>query len=106
MSLFIQNFPKFIIKMSVQALIKNKEKFDELSKDIFNQYDTNKNGVICESELTAAITRFAEGKGVPIPNAETIKRVYTHLDTNKDGALSLDEFKVFIVKTLLNEPLD
>ena len=92
--------------MSVEALIKNTEKFNEVATDIFNQYDKNKNGVICETELTNAIKTFAEYKGVPVPDAERIKKVFIKLDTNKDGALSFDEFKVFIEKSLLNQPLD
>ena len=92
--------------MSAQALIKNTEKFNEVATDIFNQYDKNKNGVICEKELTLAIKTFAEGKGIPVPNTERIKKIFIKLDTNKDGALSFEEFKVFIEKSLLNQPID
>ena len=92
--------------MSCQALIKNTEKFNEIATDIFNQFDKNKNGIICETELTDAITTFCNYKGVPVPDAERIKKVFIKLDLNHDGGLSLEEFKVFIEKALLNEPLD
>ena len=88
--------------MNVQELINDKEKFNEVAKKLFEQYDTNKNGVICEKELSNALTTFTAGSGGPVPDAATIKQVFDSLDTNKDGALSLDEFKQFIIKTLIN----
>ena len=88
--------------MSIQEIINDKEKFNELAQNLFTQYDTNKNGVICQNELTAALTSFTAGSGAPVPDAETIKQVFLSLDKNNDGALSLDEFKEFIIKTLLN----
>ena len=89
--------------MSAQALINNTEKFNEVSTDIFNQFDKNKNGIICENELANARKTFADYKGVPVPDNDTIKRVFLSLDTNNDGGLSLDEFKEFIKKSLLNQ---
>ena len=87
--------------MSIQDIINDKEKFEALAKNLFDQYDTNKNGVICQNELSAALKSFTAGSGAPVPDAETIKQVFISLDKNNDGALSLDEFKEFIVKTLL-----
>ena len=87
--------------MNPQDLINDKEKFDEMAKVLFTQYDTNQNGVICEKELTAALTSFAASSGGEIPDAETVKQVFTSLDTDNDGGLSLEEFKQFLVKTLL-----
>ena len=89
--------------MSIQDIINDKEKFNELAKNLFTQYDTNKNGVICEKELTTALSSFTAGTGAPVPDAETIKQVFLSLDTNKDGALSLEEFKEFIIKTLISQ---
>ena len=88
--------------MSVRDLINDKEKFDMISQNLFTQYDTNKNGVICESELANALTSFTAGKDTPVPAPETIKQVFLSLDKNNDGALSLEEFKEFLIKTLLN----
>ena len=88
--------------MNVQELINDKEKFNEVAKKLFEQYDLNKNGVICENELSNALTSFTAGSGAPVPDAETIKQVFKGLDTNNDGALSLEEFKEFLIKTLIN----
>ena len=88
--------------MSVQDLINDKEKFNSVAKKLFEQYDLNKNGTICEKELSTALTSFTAGTGAPIPDAETIKQTFMGLDKNNDGALSLDEFKEFLIKTLLN----
>ena len=88
--------------MNVQELINDKEKFNEVAKKLFEQYDTNKNGVICEKELSNALISFTSGSGAPVPDAETIKQVFIGLDTNNDGALSLEEFKEFLIKTLIN----
>ena len=88
--------------MSIQDIINDKEKFEALSKNLFEQYDTNKNGVICEKELSNALKSFTIGTGAPIPDAETIKQVFISLDKNKDGALSMEEFKEFLIKTLIN----
>ena len=88
--------------MNVHELINDKEKFNEVAKKLFEQYDLNKNGVICEKELSNALTNFTAGSGAPIPDADTIKQVFLGLDTNNDGALSLEEFKQFLIKTLIN----
>ena len=88
--------------MSVQDLINDKEKFNTVAQNLFTQYDTNKNGVICEKELSNALTSFTKGSGAPIPDADTVKQVFLSLDKNNDGALSLEEFKEFLIKTLIN----
>ena len=88
--------------MSVQDLINDKEKFNTVAINLFTQYDTNKNGVICEKELSNALTSFTKGSGAPIPDADTVKQVFLSLDKNNDGALSLEEFKEFLIKTLIN----
>ena len=88
--------------MSVQDLINDKKKFNTVAQNLFTQYDTNKNGVICEKELSNALTSFTKGSGAPIPDADTIKQVFLSLDKNNDGALSLEEFKEFLIKTLIN----
>ena len=88
--------------MSVQDLINDKEKFNTVAQNLFTQYDTNKNGVICEKELSNALTSFTKGSGAPVPDADTIKQVFLSLDKNNDGALSLEEFKEFLIKTLIN----
>ena len=87
--------------MSIQDIINDKEKFNALAKNLFDKYDTNKNGVICQNELSNALKSFIAGSGAPVPDAGTIKQVFISLDKNNDGALSLEEFKEFIVKTLL-----
>lgn len=87
--------------MSIQDIINDKEKFEALAKNLFDQYDTNKNGVICEKELSNALTAFTAGSGAPVPDAATIKSVFLSLDKNNDGALSLEEFKEFLIKTMI-----
>ena len=87
--------------MSLQELINDKEKFNEVAQKLFDQYDLNKNGVICEKELSNALTSFTAGSGAPVPDADTVKQVFMSLDTNNDGALSLEEFKQFLIKTLI-----
>ena len=89
--------------MSIRDIINDKEKFNVLASNLFNQYDTNKNGVICQKELSAALTSFTAGSGAPVPDEETVKQVFLSLDKNNDGALSLDEFKEFIIKTLIGQ---
>ena len=87
--------------MSIQDIINDKEKFEVLAKNLFDQYDLNKNGVICEKELSNALSSFTAGSGAPVPDAETIKQVFVSLDKNNDGALSLEEFKEFLIKTMI-----
>ena len=90
-----------LIKRNMQDIINDKEKFNAIANNLFVQYDTNKNGVICEKELSNALTTFTAGSGAPIPDAETIKQVFLSLDKNNDGALSLEEFKEFLIKTVI-----
>ncbi len=86
----------------MQDLLKDKDKVDAVAKNLFNLYDTNKNGVICEKELSSALIAFTSGSGAPVPDEQTIKQTFLSLDTNGDGSLSLDEFKEFLIKTLIN----
>ena len=87
--------------MSIQDIINDKEKFEVLAKNLFDQYDLNKNGVICEKELSNALASFTAGSGAPVPDAAIIKQVFLSLDKNNDGALSLEEFKEFLIKTMI-----
>jgi Ca2+-binding EF-hand superfamily protein len=45
------------------------------------------------------ITEQSEGS-LPAPSAEDIEAAYKELDTNQDGRISMDEFKVLVVEIL------
>ena len=60
---------------------------------IFFQYDTNQNE--CKW-IRKCIRSFSISTGSLLPDDETIKQVFSRLNKNSDGGLSLDEFKEFI----------
>ena len=62
----------------------------------FDSVDSDKSGQIDASELEKVMAQIATDMGADPPSKEDVLEVLEHLDTDKSGKISFDEFKVLI----------
>ncbi len=70
--------------------------FDKKATDLFNKYDSNKNGILEKKEFIAYFKDMIKLLGENLPESEMesiINEGIDIFDLNKDGVLQLDEFK-------------
>ena len=79
--------------MSIQEFLNDPEKVDKALHDYFSAVDKNKNGVLEYKEIKKILIKFSEDTDTVIETDDEIKKAFIQLDTNKDGKISLDEFK-------------
>ena len=66
-----------------------KQKF----KEAFDVFDTDKSGQISQSELSKVMSQL----GYNLNDAQ-VTQIMTHIDSDKSGEISFDEFLVFIAE--------
>ena len=79
--------------MSIQEFLNEPAKVDKALHDYFSAVDKNKNGVLEYKEIKKILIKFSEDTDTVIETDDEIKKAFIQLDTNKDGKISLDEFK-------------
>ena len=79
--------------MSIQEFLNDPAKVDKALHDYFSAVDKNKNGVLEYKEIKKILIKFSEDTDTVIETDDEIKKAFIQLDTNKDGKISLDEFK-------------
>ena len=84
----------------INKLLANEEMFNEVAKAAFSSMDADQSNSIDKSELKKMMDMVSKDAGVPECSQEDINNVMTSLDTNKDGVIDLDEFKVLLRETL------
>jgi Ca2+-binding EF-hand superfamily protein len=80
----------------LKAALNNETRFNELAQIGFDSTDTNKNGIIEVSELENAMGDIAAALGIPAPSKQEVSNVVKALDSNHDGKVDFNEFKVFV----------
>mmetsp|Transcript_25150 Transcript_25150/g.29236 ORF Transcript_25150/g.29236 Transcript_25150/m.29236 type:complete len:96 (+) Transcript_25150:45-332(+) len=85
---------------SASAILKDQEKVKAYCKTIFDSADADKSGKIDKKELASLMSKVSAGIGMPNPTQEDVVNVLKNLDTNKDGELSLEEFKALVITIL------
>lgn len=95
---------RFNQKMSnVDDILNNDEALNKEARKIFKSYDIDGSGYIEKNEMRKPLLDFMALTGVKKSEVseedlnKTIDDAIKDLDTNKDGKLSFDEFKEFIV---------
>ena len=61
--------------------------------EAFNVFDTDKSGQISQSELGKVMSQL----GYNLSEAQ-VSQIMTHIDSDKSGEISFDEFLVFIAE--------
>ena len=86
---------------TLKEILANESKFNEVVKAAFDSVDTDKSGEIDHSEIEAVMKQVSKDLGTQPPSSDDVNEVIKHLDTNKDGLISFEEFKV-LIKDVLN----
>jgi Ca2+-binding EF-hand superfamily protein len=81
---------------AIKDILSNDKKFNEVARVAFDSVDSDKSGQIDASELEKVMAQIATDMGADPPSKEDVLEVLEHLDTDKSGKISFDEFKVLI----------
>ena len=88
-------------KAHLIAQITNPVTFEPIAKDAFTAADKNGNGTIDRNELGLCMGEVAQGLGVSAPTKTAIDKEFKRLDTDKNGTIDFNEFKVFVSETMI-----
>mgnify|MGYP000211461480 FL=1 len=84
----------------INEILNSQEKVQEIAKAAFDAVDADGSGFIDEPELKQVMTSVASDIGMDTPTDSDVADVLRELDTNRDGKISLEEFKVLIRQVL------
>ncbi|CAG9321634.1 unnamed protein product [Blepharisma stoltei] len=84
----------------IQAILRDDRKLHDIAKAAFDAVDADQSGFIDEPELRTVMCSVAGDIGMDAPTDSDVRDVLRELDTNRDGRISLDEFKVLIRQVL------
>ena len=85
---------------------KKEEEIDRIAKEIFQTLDVDASNYLDENEITQLLKMVSNAYYNTVPSKENVKEVFTALDTNGDGKISFEEFKVYVVTMLKNSSED
>jgi calmodulin len=86
-------------KAQIQALLNDPKALKEISDAAFKKVDTDGSGYIDQKELRALMDEASQGNFPPVDDKD-LAEIYSSLDTNHDGKISVDEFTVLIKSVL------
>jgi Ca2+-binding EF-hand superfamily protein len=87
-------------KQEIETILNDESKLNEIVKAAFESVDTDGSGYIEEAELKVVMTSVARDINMPEPSQEDVSKVLIELDSNRDGKVSQEEFKVLIRQVL------
>ena len=87
-------------KNQIDALMNNKEQFEKLAKQGYEEVDKNKNGSLDFNEIKSILVNFAQRSSLMPPTNAEVEQVYKQLDMDKNGKIDFTEFKGFFRKFL------
>ena len=82
--------------MSIQGILKNEKKIENISRIVFSSVDKDGSGLIDHKELYLVIQSIYEDLGLPMLSSKDFKEVFAMLDRNKSGTINIREFKILI----------
>jgi Ca2+-binding EF-hand superfamily protein len=85
-----------LIAKELQSLLQNEHKFNKFTSTAFKMADTDNSGLINSEELYNILYTISTDIGANPPSKEDAKEIVVHLDTDRSGTISLDEFKTLI----------
>lgn len=85
----------------IKEILADEKKLNEVVKVAFDSVNSDKTGEINHSQFEAVMIQVSKDLGTEPPSSEEVNEVIKHLDTNKDGLISFEEFKV-LIKDVLN----
>jgi Ca2+-binding EF-hand superfamily protein len=87
-------------KQEIETILNDESKLNEIVKAAFESVDTDGSGYIEEAELKVVMTSVARDINMTEPSQEDVSKVLIELDSNRDGKVSQEEFKVLIRQVL------
>jgi len=90
---------------AIKDILQSEKKFTEVARVAFDSVDTDKSGQIDALELEKVMVQIATDMGAELPTKEDVIEVLAHLDTDKSGKISFEEFKV-LIRDVLNAMLE
>ncbi len=90
---------------AIKDILMSEKKFTEVARVAFDSVDTDKSGQIDALELEKVMVQIATDMGAEPPTKEDVIEVLEHLDTDKSGKISFEEFKV-LIRDVLNAMLE
>lgn len=87
-------------RKDIEAYLSQEVRLNALAKAAFETLDTDHSGFIDRDELAYMMIQTAKDVGANLPSQTDIDFVFDKLDTDRDDKISLDEFKILIVRVL------
>lgn len=84
----------------IREILRDDRKLHDIAKAAFDAVDVDRSGFIDEPELRTVMCSVANDIGMDTPSDSDVRDVLRELDTNRDGRISLEEFKVLIRQVL------
>ena len=96
-----EDHPKIIL-----AGIKDEASAKKAARDIFDFYDTDKNGIITKEEIIPMIADaydYFKKKPNYKPTDEDVNKYFKKLDRNKDGKVTIEDLETVCIKYLVKD---
>ena len=84
----------------MKRILKDENKLTRVTKQIFDEVDTDRSGSISKNEMQSAMQMFAKEMGIDEPTNEDVNKAMKDFDTDGTGKLSVDEFRAVVVEIL------
>ena len=89
------------LNKTVNDLLKDENHFEITAKNAFMSLDNNENKLLDFNEVEGLLISFSKQNNLPKPTKKETQNAFNIIDTNKDGKINFDEFKIFFKKYLL-----
>jgi Ca2+-binding EF-hand superfamily protein len=94
-----------LIAQELKSLLDNEHKFNKFTTTAFKMADKDDSGQINSEELYSILYTISTDIGANPPSREDAKEIVVHLDTDRSGTISLNEFKT-LIKDILKTMTD
>ncbi|EGR30743.1 hypothetical protein IMG5_124560 [Ichthyophthirius multifiliis] len=86
--------------VDTKLILKDKQKLNNITEQIFKQVDINNSGFIEKNELEQIMVEVTSEIGIDKPTKEEIEEILKELDDDDDGKLSIKELYKHIINIL------
>ena len=94
-----------LIAKELKSILDNDHKFNKFTESTFGMADTDSSGLINSDELYSILYKISTDIGANPPSREDTKDIVIHLDTDRSGKISINEFQI-LIKDILKTMTD
>lgn len=80
----------------IVRILNDPELLQEVTEQVFVVIDKNRSGGLDKLELKLALQKVSGNLGLPDPSDEDVEDAMAKLDTDRNGALDIEEFQKLI----------